>query len=113
MCNFCVNFISREQKIQLVYAEVIQFEFNLRKIEKMIDANNAEIQYYQREQTKLDQEICTGVKEIENLKETLLMEQTNRTNKIEYDQIAESILTLAPRNELERYIIFNDFIIIC
>ncbi|PPQ63422.1 hypothetical protein CVT24_004932 [Panaeolus cyanescens] len=81
--------------------ELASFELLLRKSAMICDAEIRQVEEYQREKKRLDEEHDTLRSQIEELKTALEHAQMLRKRKIEYDSVAEKVNTLPSREELE------------
>ncbi|KAF9058058.1 Tho complex subunit 7-domain-containing protein [Panaeolus papilionaceus] len=81
--------------------ELSTFELLLRKSAMICDAETRQVEEYQREKKRLDDEHDTLRFQIEELKTALDHAQMLRKRKIEYDSVAEKVNTLPSREELE------------
>ncbi|KAG5648924.1 hypothetical protein DXG03_000273 [Asterophora parasitica] len=84
--------------------ELATFELSLKKSAMICEAEARQVNEYQRERQKIDDEHGILRGQIEQLKTALEDAQMVRRRKIEYDLVAEKINTLPSRDELEQTI---------
>jgi flagellar biosynthesis component FlhA len=89
----------------MLCAEISQYSFNLSKVKKMIEVNEAEVGYYRQRVDEMKQETIREYKLVDSLKQELAREKIVLKNTNEYDRIAETINKYSSRAELQRYII--------
>ncbi|KAG5653032.1 hypothetical protein H0H81_002654 [Sphagnurus paluster] len=84
--------------------ELASFQLSLKKSAMICEAEARQVEEYQRERQRIDEEheILRG--QIEQLKSALEDAQISRRRKIEYDLVAEKVNTLPSREELEESI---------
>jgi len=85
--------------------ELASFELALKKSLMICEAESRQVEEYQRERRRIEQEHDLLRNQIGELKVALEHAQTERKRKMEYDTIAEKINTLPSRDELERSIL--------
>ncbi|KAI0689234.1 Tho complex subunit 7-domain-containing protein [Cytidiella melzeri] len=92
--------------------ELASFNLSLKKSLMVCEAEARQIEEYQRERERIENEHASLTEQIEALKVSLEQAQLQRRRKIEYDVIAEKINTLPTREELEQSItaIENDIL---
>ncbi|KAF8974177.1 Tho complex subunit 7-domain-containing protein [Flammula alnicola] len=81
--------------------ELATFELLMKKSVMICEAEARQVEEYQRERQRLDEEHETLKAQIEELKTALEHAQMLRRRKIEYDAVAEKVNTLPSRDELE------------
>jgi len=90
--------------------ELASFQLLMKKSAMICEAEGRQVEEYQRERRRLDNEHETLISQIEELKIALEHAQMLRRRKIEYDLVAEKVNTLPSREELEStiYALEND-----
>ncbi|KAF8138467.1 Tho complex subunit 7-domain-containing protein [Boletus edulis] len=83
--------------------ELASFELALKKSLMICEAESRQVEEYQRERQRIEQEHDLLRNQISELKVALEYAQMERRRKMEYDSITEKINTLPSRDELERY----------
>ncbi|KAJ7276555.1 Tho complex subunit 7-domain-containing protein [Mycena haematopus] len=84
--------------------ELASFRLLLRKSVMICEAEARQVEEYQREKGRINDEHGTLRGQIEQLKTNLEHEQMLRRRKMEYDFVAEKVNTLPTREELEQTI---------
>jgi len=84
--------------------ELASFQLMLRKSVMICEAEARQVEEYQREKERINDEHGTLRGQIEQLKTGLEHEQMLRRRKMEYDFVAEKVNTLPSREELEQSI---------
>ncbi|KAJ7178984.1 Tho complex subunit 7-domain-containing protein [Mycena filopes] len=84
--------------------ELASFQLLLRKSVMICEAEARQVEEYQREKGRINDEHGTLRGQIEQLKTGLEHEQMLRKRKMEYDFVAEKVNTLPSREELEQTI---------
>ncbi|KAJ7283944.1 Tho complex subunit 7-domain-containing protein [Mycena rebaudengoi] len=84
--------------------ELASFQLMLRKSVMICEAEARQVEEYQREKERINDEHGTLRGQIEQLKTSLEHEQMLRRRKMEYDFVAEKVNTLPSREELEQTI---------
>ncbi|KAG9317459.1 Tho complex subunit 7-domain-containing protein [Chiua virens] len=84
--------------------ELASFELALKKSLMVCEAESRQVEEYQRERHRIEQEHDLLHNQINELKVALEHAQTERRRKMEYDSITEKINTLPSREELEQSI---------
>ncbi|KAJ6515731.1 Tho complex subunit 7-domain-containing protein [Mycena sanguinolenta] len=84
--------------------ELASFQLLLRKSVMICEAEARQVEEYQREKERINDEHGTLRGQIEQLKTSLEHEQMLRKRKMEYDFVAEKVNTLPTREELEQTI---------
>ncbi|KAJ6628783.1 Tho complex subunit 7-domain-containing protein [Mycena sp. CBHHK59/15] len=84
--------------------ELASFHLMLRKSVMICEAEARQVEEYQREKERINDEHGTLRGQIEQLKTSLEHEQMLRRRKMEYDFVAEKVNTLPSRAELEQSI---------
>ncbi|KAF8238831.1 hypothetical protein L208DRAFT_1421094 [Tricholoma matsutake] len=84
--------------------ELATFQLSLKKSAMICEAEARQVEEYQRERCRIDEEHGTLRGQIEELKTALEHAQMLRRRKIEYDLVAEKVNTLPSREELEQSI---------
>ncbi|KAF7355457.1 Tho complex 7 [Mycena sanguinolenta] len=84
--------------------ELASFQLLLRKSVMICEAEARQVDEYQREKERINDEHGTLRGQIEQLKTSLEHEQMLRKRKMEYDFVAEKVNTLPTREELEQTI---------
>ncbi|KAF7352652.1 hypothetical protein MVEN_01230900 [Mycena venus] len=84
--------------------ELASFQLLLRKSVMICEAEARQVEEYQREKERINDEHGTLRGQIEQLKTSLEHEQMLRRRKMEYDFVAEKVNTLPTREELEQTI---------
>ncbi|KND04645.1 uncharacterized protein SPPG_00361 [Spizellomyces punctatus DAOM BR117] len=92
------NASGKDSEVNQVLTDLSQLEVGLQKHQLIHDMNNREIQLYEEEKTRIEQEIGKGREEIVLLKARLMEVQRIRANKLEYDEVAQKINELPSRN---------------
>ncbi|KAF8557009.1 hypothetical protein OG21DRAFT_1475713 [Imleria badia] len=85
--------------------ELASFELALKKSLMICEAESRQVEEYQRERHRIEQEHDLLRGQISELKVALEHAQMERRRKMEYDSVAEKINTLPSREELERSIL--------
>ncbi|TEB30129.1 hypothetical protein FA13DRAFT_1664861 [Coprinellus micaceus] len=81
--------------------ELRAYQLALKKSAMICDAETRQVEEYQREKERIDEEHVTLREQIEELKVALEHAQMLRRRKIEYDQVTEKVNSLPSREELE------------
>ncbi|KIJ70107.1 hypothetical protein HYDPIDRAFT_121535 [Hydnomerulius pinastri MD-312] len=84
--------------------ELASFELALKKSLMVCEAESRQVEEYQRERRRIEQEHDSLRNQIGELKVALEHAQVERKRKIEYDSITEKINTLPTRDELQQSI---------
>ncbi|KAF9464401.1 Tho complex subunit 7-domain-containing protein [Collybia nuda] len=84
--------------------ELATFQLSLKKSVMICDAEARQVEEYQRERQRIDDEHGKLRGQIEQLKTALEEAQMIRRRKIDYDLVAEKVNTLPSRDELEQSI---------
>ncbi|KAH7914397.1 Tho complex subunit 7-domain-containing protein [Hygrophoropsis aurantiaca] len=84
--------------------ELASFQLALRKSMMVCEAETRQVEEYERERQKIEQEHDSLRAQIEELKVALEHAHMERRRKMEYDLVAEKINTLPSREELEQSI---------
>ncbi|KAK7060491.1 hypothetical protein VNI00_001256 [Paramarasmius palmivorus] len=84
--------------------ELASFQLMLKKSAMICEAEARQVEEYQREKQRIDDEHGTLRGQIEQLKTSLEHAQILRRRKIEYDVVAEKVNSLPSRDELEQSI---------
>ncbi|EJD07668.1 uncharacterized protein FOMMEDRAFT_164577 [Fomitiporia mediterranea MF3/22] len=92
---------SVEEAREAFLIELASFQLLLRKNRMACNAERRQVDVYEQESARIENERTSLKQEIEELKLTLEQAQLERRRKIEYDQIAEKINGLPTRDELE------------
>ncbi|CAA7259643.1 unnamed protein product [Cyclocybe aegerita] len=92
---------SVEDAREAFIVELASFELLMKKTAMICEAETRQVEEYQRERLRLDNERGTLKAQIEELKTALEHAQMLRRRKIEYDLVAEKVNTLPARDELE------------
>ncbi|TFK43660.1 Tho complex subunit 7-domain-containing protein [Crucibulum laeve] len=100
--NISISAIDDAREAFLV--ELASFQLSLKKSAMICDAEARQVQEYQRERQRIDEEHETLKVQIDELKTALEHAQMLRRRKIEYDLVAEKVNTLPSRDELEQTI---------
>ncbi|RDB22750.1 THO complex subunit 7 [Hypsizygus marmoreus] len=95
---------SVEDAREAFLVELSTFELSLKKSVMICEAEARQVEEYQRERQRIDDEHGTLRGQIEQLKTSLEDAQMIRRRKIEYDLVAEKVNTLPSREELEQSI---------
>ncbi|KAJ7498758.1 Tho complex subunit 7-domain-containing protein [Mycena latifolia] len=95
---------SVEDAREAFLVELASFQLMLRKSVMICEAEARQVEEYQREQERINDEHGTLRGQIEQLKTGLEHEQMLRRRKMEYDFVAEKVNTLPSREELEQTI---------
>ncbi|KAF9247349.1 Tho complex subunit 7-domain-containing protein [Melanogaster broomeanus] len=85
--------------------ELASFELSLKKSLMVCEAESRQVEEYQRERRRIEQEHDLLRNQIGELKVALEHAQVERKRKIEYDSITEKINTLPTRDELVQSIL--------
>jgi THO complex subunit 7 len=85
--------------------DLASFQLLMKKSAMICEAEARQVEEYQRERRRLDNEHETLISQIEELKTALEHAQMLRRRKIEYDLVAEKVNTLPSREELESYVL--------
>ncbi|KIP07730.1 hypothetical protein PHLGIDRAFT_410731 [Phlebiopsis gigantea 11061_1 CR5-6] len=84
--------------------ELASFHLSLKKSLMVCEAEARQVEEYQREKERVENE-CTQLREqIEGLRLSLEQAQLERRRKMEYDACAEKVNALPPRGVLEGYV---------
>jgi len=92
---------SVEDAREAFLVELAGFQLLMKKSAMICEAEARQVEEYQRERRRLDNEHETLISQIEELKTALEHAQMLRRRKIEYDLVAEKVNTLPSREELE------------
>ncbi|KAF8165469.1 Tho complex subunit 7-domain-containing protein [Crassisporium funariophilum] len=92
---------SVEDAREAYLVELASFQLLMKKSSMICEAEARQVEEYQRERRRLDNEHETLISQIEELKTALEHAQMLRRRKIEYDLVAEKVNTLPSREELE------------
>lgn len=84
--------------------ELATFQLSLKKSAMICEAEARQVDEYQRERKRIDNEHETLKGQIEELKIALEHAQMARRRKIEYDSVTEKVNTIPSREELEQTI---------
>ncbi|KAJ7684020.1 Tho complex subunit 7-domain-containing protein [Mycena rosella] len=95
---------SVEDAREAFLVELASFQLMLRKSVMICEAEARQVEEYQREKDRINDEHGTLRGQIEQLKTGLEHEQMLRRRKMEYDFVAEKVNTLPSREELEQTI---------
>ncbi|KAJ7507975.1 Tho complex subunit 7-domain-containing protein [Mycena galericulata] len=95
---------SVEDAREAFLVELASFQLLLRKSVMICEAEARQVEEYQREKDRINDEHGTLRGQIEQLKTGLEHEQMLRKRKMEYDFVAEKVNTLPSREELEQSI---------
>ncbi|KAJ7129506.1 Tho complex subunit 7-domain-containing protein [Mycena epipterygia] len=95
---------SIEDAREAFLVELASFQLMLRKSVMICEAEARQVEEYQREKERINDEHGTLRGQIEQLKTGLEHEQMLRRRKMEYDFVAEKVNTLPSREELEQSI---------
>ncbi|KAJ6598907.1 Tho complex subunit 7-domain-containing protein [Mycena vulgaris] len=95
---------SVEDAREAFLVELASFQLMLRKSVMICEAEARQVEEYQREKERINDEHGTLRGQIEQLKTGLEHEQMLRRRKMEYDFVAEKVNTLPSREELEQTI---------
>ncbi|KAF8450530.1 Tho complex subunit 7-domain-containing protein [Boletus edulis BED1] len=90
---------------EALLVELASFELALKKSLMICEAESRQVEEYQRERQRIEQEHDLLRNQISELKVALEYAQMERRRKMEYDSITEKINTLPSRDELERSIL--------
>ncbi|KAG7096782.1 hypothetical protein E1B28_004192 [Marasmius oreades] len=93
-----------EQAREAFMIELASFQLLLKKSILICEAEARQVEGYQREKQRIDDEHGTLRGQIEQLKTSLEDAQMLRRRKIEYDVVAEKVNSLPSREELEQSI---------
>ncbi|KAF9183779.1 THO complex subunit 7 [Haplosporangium sp. Z 767] len=77
--------------LQTLLLEISQFELTLSKSKLVADMAERERQHYDQEQQEINESIVKSQEELEDLARELEEAKQERTNKIEYDQLAVEV----------------------
>ncbi|KAF8897685.1 Tho complex subunit 7-domain-containing protein [Infundibulicybe gibba] len=105
---------SVEEAREAFLLELSSFELLLKKSDMICKAEVRQVEEYQKERQRLDDEHGALRGQIDQLKNALEQAQLARRRKIEYDLVAEKVNTIPSREELERCIqeLENDMVAI-
>ncbi|KAJ7180265.1 Tho complex subunit 7-domain-containing protein [Mycena crocata] len=95
---------SVEDAREAFLVELASFQLMLRKSVMICEAEARQVEEYQREKERINDEHGTLRGQIEQLKTGLEHEQMLRRRKMEYDFVAEKVNSLPSRDELEQTI---------
>ncbi|KAF8076552.1 Tho complex subunit 7-domain-containing protein [Lyophyllum atratum] len=95
---------SLEDAREAFLVELATFQLSLKKSAMICEAEARQVEEYQRERQRIDNEHGILRGQIEQLKTALEESQMVRRRKIEYDLVAEKVNTLPSREELEQSI---------
>lgn len=95
---------SLEDAREAFLVELATFQLSLKKSAMICEAEARQVEEYQRERRRIDNEHGILRGQIEQLKSALEEAQMVRRRKIEYDLVAEKVNTLPSREELEQSI---------
>ncbi|KIJ20300.1 hypothetical protein PAXINDRAFT_7549 [Paxillus involutus ATCC 200175] len=90
---------------EALLVELDSFELVLKKSQMVCEAESRQVEEYQRERRRIEQEHDLLRNQIGELKIALEHAQMERRRKIEYDSITEKINTLPSRDELHQSIL--------
>jgi len=88
----------------ILCAEIQQYELNLVKVQKMIEANTEETESYKANQQSIQAQIEAERAAVESLKLALEEEKQKIKNKEEFDSIYTMINTYPTQDVLLRYL---------
>jgi len=105
---------SAEDAREAFLVEVASFQLSLKKCIMICKAEARQVEEYERERTRIEDDHGKLRGQIEQLKTALEHAQTIRRRKIEYDAVTEKVNTLPSREELEQSILAleNDIVAI-
>ncbi|KAF7965198.1 hypothetical protein HWV62_45222 [Athelia sp. TMB] len=95
---------SIEDAREAFLVEVASFQLTMKKSMMICDAETRQVEEYERERTRIEDEHGKLRGQIEQLKTALEHAQMERRRKIEYDAVTEKVNTLPSREELEKAI---------